>query len=147
MIASRSRDDARPRNLSREQVGERAARLERSRMLQLLELQRERKRVEPELGGVDLDERGAADVRPDQGFDRGDAVPADRAGTFLGNSCHHINTASPSSLPGLTRQPIRSDASGKAAWMCGSRPRMTSQQILAFASFGRRDRRAMLVEP
>ena len=78
VVPAGSGDHACARNLSREQIGEGAARLERSRMLQLLELQGDAERVEPEFGGIELDQGRAADERPDDQFDLGDAGAVDR---------------------------------------------------------------------
>ncbi len=94
VVSARRSDDARLRNFSREQIGKGAARLERSRMLQLLELQGDRKRVEAEFGRVDLEQGRAADVRPDQRFDLGDARAADRpVRSVLRSPGHHSAAA------------------------------------------------------
>jgi hypothetical protein len=66
MIAAGRRDHAAGRNRLCQQVRERAARLERSGMLQALELQRERPRRGAEIRKIDMEDRRVADVRPDQ---------------------------------------------------------------------------------
>src|SRR5207244_14631 len=60
------RAHASPRHLSREQVGKRAARLERAGVLQELGLEVERTDRQAEVLGVDVATRRAAHVRPDQ---------------------------------------------------------------------------------
>ena len=65
VVAARGRDDAGRRDLAQQQVGERAARLEGPGVLERLELERQRKRREPEVRAARLDGRRPADVRPD----------------------------------------------------------------------------------
>src|SRR5260370_16642482 len=55
-------------------------------MLQLFELHADPERVEAEIGGIQLDQRRAADERPDERFDLGDAGAVDRLlGYFFGH--------------------------------------------------------------
>jgi hypothetical protein len=66
VIAPGRRNDASQRHLAGEQVGERAAGLERSRVLQKLELQRQAVRRQAELGAIDFDHRRSPGVGKDQ---------------------------------------------------------------------------------
>src|SRR5712691_9329563 len=100
MVAAGSGDDARLRNFSREQIGKRAARLERSRVLQLFELQGDRERVEAEIGGIELDQGRAADERPNERLDLGDACAADRLlGYLLGRRQRSAHSAAAAGRP------------------------------------------------
>ena len=78
MIAAGCRDHAARRNRPCQQVRERAARLERPRMLQAFKLQRHRSRLAAEIREVDMNNRRMADVRPDQPLGFGDALRRDR---------------------------------------------------------------------
>jgi hypothetical protein len=66
MIAARGRHDAGRRHLAQQQVGERAARLERAGVLQVLQLAHQRERGQAEVGAADLERGRAADVRQDR---------------------------------------------------------------------------------
>src|SRR5439155_17440229 len=78
VIPARGGDHARLRDFSPEQVGECATRLERSRVLKLLELERERKKRKAKIRAADLNDRRHTDVRLDDGMRRFDALPVDR---------------------------------------------------------------------
>ena len=74
VIAARGGHHARRRDRAREQVGERAPRLERARVLEQLELQGQRELGEAEVGAIQLHDGRHADVGLDQGMrllDRG----------------------------------------------------------------------------
>ena len=77
VIAARGGDHAGRRRLPRQQVGEGAARLERAGVLQQFKLQHEALAVEPEIGGIDPDDRRAPDIGPDQPLGFGDAITID----------------------------------------------------------------------
>ena len=66
MVAARRRDHSGLRYLAGQQIREGAARLERPRVLQELELERQRMAGQAELGAVDLDDRRAPDVGPNE---------------------------------------------------------------------------------
>ena len=68
MIAAGCRDDAGFRDLAGQQIGEGAARLERARVLQQLELERECRCRQTKLVAIDLDDGRAPDMRPDDPF-------------------------------------------------------------------------------
>jgi hypothetical protein len=73
MVSARRRNHADGRYRAREHLVERAARLERSGVLQVFELEDEANPGEPEIDAVDLDHRRAANVRRDargRGADR-----------------------------------------------------------------------------
>jgi len=53
-------------------------------MLQQLELQGDPERVEPEFGGIELDQGRAADERPDEQFGLGDPGALDRLLGYFG---------------------------------------------------------------
>ena len=74
VIPAGSRDHARRRHLAHQQVGECAARFERSGMLQKFELE-DQGAAEAEIRAVDLENRRAADVGPDQPLGRCDPFP------------------------------------------------------------------------
>jgi hypothetical protein len=65
MVAARSRDHARGRDVAGQQVVERAARLERARVLEILQLEDEGDAVEAEVRAVHLDDGGATDMGSD----------------------------------------------------------------------------------
>ena len=77
VIPARGGDDARRRDGAREQVGERAARLERARVLEQLELGPQPEIAQTELRRIERQDRGLADVGPDQLGGREDLVPLD----------------------------------------------------------------------
>jgi len=81
VVAAGRRDNSGLRRLSREQVGEGAARLERSGVLQEFELQDERLApgfaTEAEIAGRDPNDRRVPDIGPDQPLGRGDPGPVD----------------------------------------------------------------------
>jgi hypothetical protein len=85
VIAARRRGDTSRGHLAHEQVGEGAARLERSGMLQQLELEADGGRAEAELGAIDLDDGRAADVRPDEPLGRRDSLAIDAVSAHV----HH----------------------------------------------------------
>jgi hypothetical protein len=66
MIATGCSDNASRWYLSRQQVRERATCLERASVLREFELQREWKRLEPEIGACDAEDRRAPDLRCDE---------------------------------------------------------------------------------
>ena len=78
MIAAGRRDYAACRDQPGQQVREGAPRLERARMLQAFEFQRDRPRLAAELREVDPDDRGVADMRPDQPLRLGNTIRRDR---------------------------------------------------------------------
>jgi hypothetical protein len=78
MIAAGGRHHTAVGNRPGQQVGERAARLERPGMLQAFELQRERPGFAAEIPEVDMEGRRMADMRPDQPFGFRDAIRCDR---------------------------------------------------------------------
>ena len=69
VVAARRRHHAGRRDLAQQQVGERAAGLERPGVLQLLQLEQQRPGRQPEVGQVHADHRGPPDVRRDQRVD------------------------------------------------------------------------------
>jgi hypothetical protein len=79
VVATRGGNYPDRRHLAHEKIGERAADLKRSRMLHQLELQTDGGSAETEIGGVDLDDRSTADMRPDQLLGRGNALTGDFA--------------------------------------------------------------------
>jgi hypothetical protein len=74
VIAARRSDDAGSGDRALEQVRERSARLERTRVLELLELHGEAKLSQAEVRAVDHDDGSAADVRRYHTRGRGDGV-------------------------------------------------------------------------
>jgi len=72
VIAARGGGDAGRRHLPQAEIGEGAARLEGAGMLHELELQQERRGGEAEIGGIDGDDRGSPDMRPDDRLGRSD---------------------------------------------------------------------------
>ncbi len=78
VVAARRRDHAGRRHRAGQQIGEGTARLERARMLQLLELEGQccapKTEILPEIGAVELDHGRAPDIRPDHALGRGDVV-------------------------------------------------------------------------
>jgi hypothetical protein len=90
MVAAGGRDHAGRGDGTLQQVGERAARLERAGMLEQLQLEGEGRRGEAELGGVGAQQRGVADVRADQAFGGGDGGGGDgKVGVGVGVG-HHV---------------------------------------------------------
>jgi hypothetical protein len=79
VVAARGRDDARWWHRSGQQVGEGAARLERSGMLQEFQLELGRAGRQAKVREVDVEGWGVTDVRADQALDCGDALAGDRA--------------------------------------------------------------------
>jgi hypothetical protein len=77
VIAAGSGGNPGRRRPAGQQVGEGAARLERSGMLQEFELQRERLAFEAEIGGGDADDRRVPDIGPDQPLGGGDVLAVD----------------------------------------------------------------------
>ena len=77
MVAARGGDDAGRRHCAAQQIGEGAARLERTGVLQEFELEEEGAGLEAEIGAGESDDRGAADVRPDQPLGCGDPITGD----------------------------------------------------------------------
>src|SRR5689334_24806794 len=65
MIAAGSGDHTCRRNFTRQHVGKRAARLERSGVLQEFEFEDDPDRVETNVRAIDFEDWSAADVRPD----------------------------------------------------------------------------------
>ena len=78
VVAARGRHDPCRGNLAHEEIRERAARLERSRALQLLELQDEPERGEAEVSCVHLKYRRYPHIRPDDPVGRRDSLPINR---------------------------------------------------------------------
>jgi len=68
VIAAGCRDDAGFRQLAGQHIGKGAARLERSRVLEQLELERECRRGQAKLLAIDLDDRRAPNMWPDDPF-------------------------------------------------------------------------------
>ena len=66
MVAAGRRDHAGLRHVAGQQIGERAARLERAGMLKKLELERQRMAGKAELGAIDLHHRRPPDKGPDE---------------------------------------------------------------------------------
>jgi hypothetical protein len=66
VIAPGGGDDTSRRHLAQQQIGEGAARLERARMLEQLELEGKRHTIEAEIGAREAQQRGLADVGLDQ---------------------------------------------------------------------------------
>jgi hypothetical protein len=79
MVAARGRDDAGRRHVPGQQVREGAARLERARMLEEFELERDRPGRQPEIGEIDIDRRRMAQIAADHPLGFGDALAGDRA--------------------------------------------------------------------
>jgi len=95
VVAARRRDDSRARNVPEQQVRERAAGFERSRALQLLQLERDGRPCCPWPGSgqrarIDLHDGGAAQIGPDRVIAAADSVPRDqvRAQPGSGGACH-----------------------------------------------------------
>jgi len=74
VVAAGSSDYARLRHLAREQIGERAAHLERAGVLQQLELEAELRHTQAEVARRHLDDRRAPDIRADQRVDARDFI-------------------------------------------------------------------------
>ena len=68
VIAAGCRDDAGFRHFAGQHIGERAARLERARVLEQLELERERSGGQTKLVAIDLDDGRTPDMGPDDPF-------------------------------------------------------------------------------
>ena len=77
MIAAGGGDDADCGNIAHEQVCECSTCLERTRVLDELELAAQAQNAQSEIGTVDLDRRRPADVLPDEPFGRGDPFTVD----------------------------------------------------------------------
>src|ERR1700730_5866094 len=77
VIAARGGDHAGFRDLAHEQVRESAARLERTRMLELLELEAQAEGAQSEIRPVDLDDRRSAYARSDESLGRCDLFAVD----------------------------------------------------------------------
>jgi hypothetical protein len=77
MIAAGGRDHAGRGYLAQQQVGERAARLERAGMLQHFQLEGHWRRRQAEIGEIGLEQRCAADIWADHGFGRRNALARD----------------------------------------------------------------------
>jgi hypothetical protein len=75
VIAARGGHHARSRDLPHQQVGEGAPRLERARVLELLELEHEAGAVDAEIGAGHLHHRRPANVRPDDRVGGLDGAP------------------------------------------------------------------------
>src|SRR5690348_5245860 len=75
MIATRRRNHARRRHCARQHIRERAARLERSGVLQQLEFENDPDRLETEVRAVDFDDRSAPDMWPDNALGFLDSLP------------------------------------------------------------------------
>jgi hypothetical protein len=78
VIAAGRSDHTTGWNRLRQQVRERAARLERTGVLQAFEFQRQRSRPGAEIRQVDMEDWRMADVRSDQPLGFGNAVRRDR---------------------------------------------------------------------
>ena len=90
VVAARCGGDAGGGNLPEEQVGERAARLERAGVLAQLELEDQAdRRVEAEVVAAGFDDRGAADVGRDPPVDGGEALAAE-----VGDGLHGLTSYS-----------------------------------------------------
>ena len=84
VISARRGGDARGRDVAHQKIGEGAARLERSGVLQQFELQPEPRGLEAEFGGIDFNYGGAPDVRADQSFGCANAVGIDGHSVIVG---------------------------------------------------------------
>jgi len=85
MIPAGGGDDAARRRMTGQEIRKGAARLERTGVLELLELERQRERRQAEVGAADPDDGRATDVRRDDRIDACDVGAGDgeRHGSYI----------------------------------------------------------------
>jgi hypothetical protein len=87
VIAAGCCDDSGFRRFSRQQIGEGAARLERTRVLQKFELQDKPLALDAEIAGIEPDDRRAPNIAADQPLNRSDPGSIDQEAVDAAQNC------------------------------------------------------------